>query len=79
VQHMREHAGEAPPFSAKYQDMQVFLFGDTAVAVYVRVNTARAGANLPWQVLRSDSTDVFTKSSGGWKLRMSRGSTRSDN
>ena len=54
----------------------MFVFGDTAVAVYVEVDTAKPGANLHFSTLHTDATDVFVKAGGEWKLKMSRGSPR---
>jgi len=47
IEHLRQHPGVLPPVSARQEDLQVFLFGSTAVAVYVEVDTAQPGANLP--------------------------------
>ena len=73
MEHLRQHSGEVAPFSARQEDLQVFLFGDTAVAVYLEVDTAKPGTNLPFSTLQTDATDVFVKDVGTWKLRMSRG------
>jgi ketosteroid isomerase-like protein len=71
---LRQHPGKLPPFVGRQEDLKVFLFGDTAVAVYVEVDTAKPGENLPFSTLQTDATDVFVKAGGEWKLRMSRGS-----
>jgi len=76
MEHLRQHAGDVAPFSARQDDLTVFLFGDTAVVVYVEVDTAKPGTNLPFSTLQTDATDVFVKTGGEWKLRMSRGSPR---
>jgi hypothetical protein len=60
----------------RQEDLKVFVFGDTAVAVYVEVDTAMPGANLSFDTLHTDATDVFVKAGGQWKLKMSRGSPR---
>jgi len=74
MEHLRQHSGELPPYSAQQQDLEVFLFGDTAVATFVEVYTAKPDKNLPWQTLQTDGTDVFVRNGGIWKLRMSRAS-----
>jgi hypothetical protein len=70
----RQHSGELPPYSSRQQDLEVFLLGDTAVATYFEVRTAKPDKNLPWSTLQTDMTDVFVKSAGIWQLRMSRAS-----
>ncbi len=74
TEHLRQHSGERPPYTAQQQSLEVFLFGDTAVATYVEVDTAKPDANLPTKTLQIDLTDVFVKTDGKWKLRMSRAS-----
>lgn len=48
------------------QDLQVFLFGNTAVATYFYEDTAKPDQHP------TDVTDVFVKDGGTWKLRLSR-------
>jgi hypothetical protein len=76
MEHLRQHPGQLPPIVGRQEDLKVFLFGDRAVAVYVEVDTAKPGTNLPFSTLQTDATDVFVKAEGEWKLRMSRGSPR---
>jgi len=79
MERLRQHPGELPPIVGRQEDLKVFVFGDTAVAVYVEVDTAKPGANLPFSTLHTDATDVFVKTGGAggeWKLKMSRGSPR---
>jgi hypothetical protein len=52
----------------KQRDLQVFLFGNTAVASYVQEDTAKPDQHP------LDVTDVFVKDGGTWKLRMSKSS-----
>jgi ketosteroid isomerase-like protein len=67
----REHPGEAPPYSVRQQDMQIFVLNDTAaVASYVAIYVAHENKN----VARQDTTHVFTKEHGTWKLRVSKSS-----
>jgi hypothetical protein len=57
------------PFPDKQQrDLQVFLFGNTAVATYIEEDTAKPD-QYPL-----DITDVFVKDDGTWRLRLTRGS-----
>lgn len=50
------------------RDLQVFLFGNTAVATYLYEDTAKPDQHP------ADVTDVFVKDSGTWKLRLTRAS-----
>ena len=50
------------------RDLQVFLFGNTAVATYVQEDTANPDGHPV------DVTDVFVKDNGTWKLRLTRSS-----
>ena len=63
--------GQAPPYIASEEDMHVYMLGDTAIAMYVKEYTVRANPN---QVDRQDLTDVFVRSAGTWKLKISRSS-----
>ena len=75
MEHLHQHRGELQPYSAQQQDLQVFLFGSTAVATYVEEDTAKPDQHLLWgNKLQTDATDVFVKDGGIWKLRLSRGS-----
>jgi ketosteroid isomerase-like protein len=76
MEHLRQNHGELPAIVGRQEELKVFVFGDTAVAVYVEVDTAKPGANLPFSTLHTDATDVFVKAGGEWKLKMSRGSPR---
>jgi ketosteroid isomerase-like protein len=67
----RENAGEAPPYSVRQQDMHIFVLNDmAAVASYVTIYVSNENKN----VARQDTTHVFTKEHGTWKLRVSRSS-----
>ena len=71
LENFREHAGEAPRYSVRQQDMHIFVLNDTAaVASYVTIYVANENKN----VARQDTTHVFTKEHGTWKLRVSRSS-----
>ena len=68
MEFLHQNSGQLPSSSVRQQDLQVFLFGNTAVATYFEGDTAKPD---PHPV---DVTDVFVKDGGTWKLRMSRAS-----
>jgi ketosteroid isomerase-like protein len=71
LKNFREHTGEAPPYSVQQHDLHIFILNDTsAVAAYVKIYVASENKN----VAREDTTHVFTKDRGTWKLRISRAS-----
>ena len=69
VEGVHKSQGQAPPYTASEEDMHVYVLGDTAIAVYVKEYAVRAN---PSQVDRQDLTDVFIRSAGTWKLKISR-------
>jgi hypothetical protein len=71
VEGVHKSQGQAPPYIASEEDMHVYMVGDTAVAMYVKEYVVRANPN---QVDRQDLTDVFVRSAGTWKLKISRAS-----
>jgi hypothetical protein len=71
VEGVRKSQGQAPPYIASEEDMHVYMLGDTAIAMYVKEYAVRANPN---QVDRQDLTDVFVRSAGTWKLKISRAS-----
>jgi ketosteroid isomerase-like protein len=73
LKNFQAHAGEAPPYSVETRDMRIYILGDTAVAAYVKIYTAKETGS----VAREDSTHIFTRDHGIWKLRVSRASVRS--
>ena len=74
LERYRERAGHAPPYVAKEEDLQIYLLGETAVAAYIKVYTANENHN----VASHDTTDIFIKTSGIWKLRISRTSPHAE-
>jgi hypothetical protein len=73
LKNFQAHAGEAPAYVVETSDMRVYLLGETAVAAYVKTYTGKeSGATA-----REDTTHIFTKDHGVWKLRMSRSTLRS--
>jgi ketosteroid isomerase-like protein len=71
VEGVRKSQGQAPPYTAIEEDTHVYILGDTAIAMYAKEYAVRANPN---QVDRQDLTDVFVKSAGTWKLKISRSS-----
>jgi hypothetical protein len=71
VEGIRKAQGQAPPYTASDEDMRVYMLGDTAIAMYVKEYAVRANPN---QVDSQDLTDVFVRSAGTWKLKISRAS-----
>ena len=74
MKNLREHAGQAPPYSVEKSDMHIYVLGETAVAAYVRTYIAKENGN----VAHEDTTHIFVKDHGAWKLRISRASIRKD-
>lgn len=66
----KAHAGQAPPYTVESSDMRIYVLGDTAVAAYSKMYTAKENGNVAYE----DTTHVFTKENGTWKLRISRSS-----
>ena len=70
IEGMRSHAGQAPPYSVEVHDFHVYVLGDTAVAASVRTYTAKENGNTA----NEDSTHIFVREHGSWKLKISRAS-----
>ena len=66
----KAQAGQAPPYPVERWDLRVYILGDTAVAAYSKTYTAKENGN----VAHEDTTHVFMKEQGAWKLRISRSS-----
>lgn len=71
VEGVRKSRGQAPPYIAQVELMHVYILGETAVAMYQKEYAPRAN---PGQLDRQDITDVFIRSAGSWKLKISRAS-----
>ncbi len=71
VEAISKSQGQAPPYIASQEDMHVYMLGDTAIVMYVKKYVVRAN---PDQVDRQDQTEVFLRSDGTWKLKISRSS-----
>jgi hypothetical protein len=72
ISHLQPRAGQAPPYSLETADMRIYILGDTAVAAYVKTYTDKGNGNI----VREDTTHIFTKDHGAWRLRISRASIR---
>jgi len=72
--HLKPRTGQPPPYSLENQDMHIYILGDTAVSAYTKTYTAKQNGN----VLREDTTHIFKKEHGAWKLKISRASIRKD-
>ena len=69
VEGVHKSRGQAPPYIASVEDMHIYMLRDTAIAIYVKEYAVRAN---PGQVDRQDLTDIFVRSAGTWKLKISR-------
>jgi hypothetical protein len=74
LSHLQPHAGQPPPYSLETHDMRVYILGDAAVAAYTKTYTAKDGGN----VAREDTTHIFRKEHGTWKLKISRATVRKE-
>jgi len=70
IKSWQAHAGQPPPYTVDTFDMHIYFLGDAAVAAYSKTYTAKETGSI----IREDTTHVFTKESGSWKLRLSRSS-----
>jgi ketosteroid isomerase-like protein len=70
IEGMKPHAGQAPPYSVEMHDLHVYVLGDAAVAASVRTYTAKENGNIA----NEDSTHIFVRDHGNWKLKISRAS-----
>jgi ketosteroid isomerase-like protein len=57
------------PYTIEKENMRVDLFGDTAVVTYIKEYRQTADTT---KVHDEDNTDVFTRSSKGWRLRLTK-------
>lgn len=71
VEAISKSQGLAPPYVASQEDMHVYVLGDTAIAMYVKKYVVRAN---PGHIDLQDQTQVFVRSAGTWKLKISRSS-----
>jgi Domain of unknown function (DUF4440) len=57
------------PYTIEKNNMRVDLFGDTAVVTYIKEYRQTADTT---RVYDQDNTDVITRSSKGWRLRLTK-------
>jgi len=57
------------PYTIEKNNMRVDLFGDTAVVTYIKEYRQTPDTT---KVYDEDNTDVFTRSSKGWRLRLTK-------
>jgi len=69
VEGVRKAQGQPPAYTAQVENMHVYILGDIAVAIYNKQYAPRAN---PGQLDQQAATDVFVKSAGTWKLKVSR-------
>ena len=74
ISHLQPLAGQVPPYSLETKDMHIYVLGDAAVAAYTKTYKAKENGN----VVREDTTHIFKKEHGTWKLKVSRASIRKD-
>ena len=67
-QNLAAHNGPNP-YTIEKKNMRVDLFGDTAVVTYIKEYRQTPDTT---KVYDEDNTDVFTRSSKGWRLRLSK-------
>ena len=57
------------PYTIEKKNMQVHVFGDTAVVTYVKEYRQTPD---PTKFFNEDDTDVFIREAGGWRLRFTK-------
>ena len=57
------------PYTIEKKNMRVDLFGDTAVVTYIKEYRQTPDTT---KVYDEDNTDVFTRTSKGWRLRLTK-------
>ena len=63
------HDNGPSPYTIEKKNMRMDLFGDTAVVTYVKEYRQTVDAT---KFFDEDDTDVFTRSSDGWHLRLTK-------
>jgi ketosteroid isomerase-like protein len=63
------HENGVNPYTIEKKNMQINVFGDTAVVTYVKEYRQNADAS---RFFDEDDTDVFTRDSSGWHLRLTK-------
>lgn len=60
------------PYTTEIENMHVYILGDTAVAAFTKRYTAKENGN----VAHEDTTHIFQKDHGAWRLKISRATLR---
>lgn len=63
------HENGPSPYTIEKKNLRVDLFGDTAVVTYIKEYRQTADAT---KFFDEDDTDVFTRTSEGWRLRLTK-------
>ena len=63
------HERGVNPYTIEKKNMQVHVFGDTAVVTYVKEYRQTPDTT---KFFKEDDTDVFTREAGGWRLRFTK-------
>jgi hypothetical protein len=68
-QNFVEHGNGPNPYTIEKKNMRVDLFGDTAVVTYIKEYRQTADTTKGFS---EDDTDVFTRDTRGWRLRLTK-------
>jgi len=63
------HENGINPYTIEKKDMQIYVFGDTAVATYLK-EYRQIGESA--HAFTEDDTDILTRTQNGWVIRMTR-------
>ena len=63
------HENGVNPYAIEKQNIQVHIFGDTAVVTYVKEYRQTPDTT---KFFNEDDTDVFTRAANGWLLRFTK-------
>jgi ketosteroid isomerase-like protein len=70
VQHnLDTHENGVNPYTIEKKNLQVRVFGDTAVVTYIKENRQTPDTS---KLFNEDDTDVFTRDASGWHLHYTR-------
>lgn len=63
------HGNGVNPYTIEKKNVQVRVFGDTAVVTYIKEYRQNPDTT---KFFNEDDTDVFTREAGGWRLRFTK-------
>jgi ketosteroid isomerase-like protein len=66
---LASHENGMNPYTIEKQNMQIHLFGDTAVVTYVKEYRQTPDTS---KFFNEADTDVFTRTASGWRLRFTK-------